>query len=460
MSICIDKSGAKLEQVRRALREAPLVALRELLTDREILDACRACGHRFRDRRYGPVVTVLHFVAQAIQRENSFAATWQELWTPLAASFPEMAVDRFVPSGLAHARARLPKEVIEFLASLACARTQEIEPERWHGLRLRALDCSTVSMPREAELFAHFGAHRARTTTVRYPLATFAVLLSLGNSLIADYRFGPFDPGEDSTARPLFRHLGPGDLLLADRHFSGSPSLARIRATGADFLMRKNARLKVSKLPVIRRLGRKDFITEIPMSKPARKADPALPEKVRVRIFKAYWKTPAGEKLTEWFVTSLEDATRHKKVALAKLYHERWQIETSYLEFKQLFHADVLRSKTVANVYKEFTAHVLAYQLVRLLIQSAAEKHHKNPTEISFLHAARWVMSFSHRMAALSVWSLPFVYQRLLDAIASCEIDVRPGRSEPRAITREWKHYPHLRVSRTEWRRQRLGRTG
>jgi len=460
MSICIDNPKAKLEQIRRALREAPLVALRELLTDQEILDACRACGHRFRDRRYGPVVTVLHFLAQAIQRESSFAATWQELWTPLAASFPEMAIDRFEPSGLSHARARLPEDVLHRLAWQASARTRESGVERWRKFRLLALDCSTVSMPREAELFEHFGARRARTTTVRYPLGTFAALLCAGSSLVLDHRFGPFDPGEDKTARPLLGNLGPGDLLLADRGFSGSPTLARITARGADFLMRKNARLIVSRLPLIRRLGRNDFITEIPMSKPARKIDSTLPETVRVRIFKAYWKTPAGEKLTEWFVTSLSDPVRYKKAALAKLYHERRQIETSYLEFKQLFRADVLRSKTVANIYKEFSAHVLAYQLVRLLIHSAAEKHKKKPTEISFLHAARWTMSFSHRMAALSVWSLPFVYQRLLDAIASCEIDVRPGRLEPRAITREWKHYPHLRVSRTEWRQRRLGRTG
>jgi hypothetical protein len=456
----IDMSAAKLEQVRRALREAPLMAVRELLKDEDVLDACRECKHEFRDRRYGPVVTVLHFVAQAIQRESSFAATWQELWTPLAASFPELAVERFVPSGLSHARARLPQPVLESLASQACARTREIEPERWHGFRLWALDCSTVSMPRNAELFAHFGIHRAGKTTMRYPLGTLATLLSVGDSLIGDYRFGPFDRGEDSTARPLLRNLGEGDLLLADRRLSGTPSLARIRATRAHFLLRKHQRLIVKRLPVIRRLGRNDFITEIPMNAAARKADPALPETVRVRIFEGYWKTPAGEKVKEWFVTSLEDPKLYKKAALAKLYHERWQIETSYLEFKQLFHADVLRSKTVANIHKEFAAHVLAYQLVRLLIQSAARKHHKKPTEISFLHAARWVISFSHRMAAVSVWSLPFAYQRLLDAIASCEIDVRPGRLEPRAITREKKHYPYLRISRAEWRQQRLGRTG
>jgi hypothetical protein len=62
-------------------------------------------------------------------------------------------------------------------------------------------------------------------------------------------------------------------------------------------------------------------------------------------------------------------------------------------------------------------------------------------------------------MAAAPAWALPIYYDRLLDAIAAGTIDVRPGRLEPRALTREWKHYPHLRLSRSEWRQQRLQRT-
>ncbi len=458
--MCIVHSSEYLEQIRRMLREAPLVALRQQLTDRQILAACRACGHDFRRRRYDPVVTVFHFLAQAVQREESFAATWQELWTPLAAACPELDLARSDPSGLTHARRRLPQAVMERLAAETCAESDSTESGTWRGYRLRALDAATVSMPREAALFEHFGAHRARTTTVRYPLATFAVLLDVQPCLIRDYRFGPFDPGEDKTARPLLSHLEPGDLLLADRGFAGSPTLARVQARGADFLMRKNARLIVERLPLIERLGRDDFLTDIPMSKPARKNDPALPETVRVRLFKARWTTPAGETLTEWFVTSLHDARRFKKRTLAKLYHQRWRIETSYLEFKQVFHADVLRSKTVDNVIKEFAAHVLAYQLVRLVICAAAHKHHKRPAEISFLNATRWVIAFSHRMAAAATLRLPLLYERLLDAVASTPVDIRPGRLEPRALTREWKHYPHLRHSRTEWRQQRLGRVG
>jgi hypothetical protein len=442
------------------IREAPLTAVRELLTDEMILQACRACGHRFRERLYGPVVTVLHFAAQALQPEHSFAATWEQLWTPGAARGVSESPVPFDPSALTHARKRLPAAVMRRLADQACAAASGLCKRRWRGLRLLALDATTVSMSRDPALFTHFGTHRARTTTVRYPLGTWSCLVSLEDALILGYRFGPFDPGEVNTTLPLLAHLQPGDLLLADRHYAGSPFLARLQATGADFLMRKNARLIVGRLPVLRRLGTDDFITEIPMSKPAHHKDPTLPAAVRVRLFRATWQSPAGERITEWFVTSLHDAARFRKRTLAKLYHRRWRVETSYHELKCTLHADVLRSKTVANVYKEIAAHVLAYQLIRRLIVAAGRRYHKEVTQISFLHAARWVVHFSHCMAASPTRMLPDMYHALLAAIATCDVDVRPGRIEPRALTREWKHYPHLRTSRTQWRKQRLRNAG
>jgi hypothetical protein len=448
-----------VEEIRWRLRETPLGAVREMLPDTAILEACRTCGHEFRRRQYDPVVTVLHYLAQALQRETSFAATWHDLWTPGAADVPGVAAATPDPSALTHARLRLPVGVLQRLATRAIRQAHDTAG-RWRRLRLLALDGTTLSMPRTEALFQHYGAHRARTTTVRYPLARFCSLLAVGTSTIVDYRFGPFTTSETAMATAMLGGIGPGDLVLADRYFAGSPMLARLQGRGADFLMRKNARLRVDRLPVVRRLGKDDFITDLTMSKPARRQDPTLPETVRVRVFRATWTTPAGEKLSEWFVTSLLDAKRFKRKTLAKLYHERWQIEISYLEFKQTFHADVLRSKTVATVEKELAAHVLAYQLVRQLIVAAAAKHDRKPTEISLLGAARLVVRFSHHMAAAPAFALPIHYERLLDAIAACRIDIRPGRLEPRALTREWKHYPHLRISRSEWRKNRLGRAG
>jgi len=154
-----------VEEIRWRLRQTPLGAVREMLPDSAILDACRACHHTFRQRLYDPVVTVLHYLAQALQREASFAATWHDLWTPAAADVPAAAQAAPAPSALTHARARLPVGVLQGLAARAI-RQSEDAAVRWRGLRLLALDGTTVSMPREAALFAHYGVHRARTSGI------------------------------------------------------------------------------------------------------------------------------------------------------------------------------------------------------------------------------------------------------------------------------------------------------
>jgi hypothetical protein len=455
----IDNRDVGLEQIRTRLREAPLGAIRQMMPDSDILDACREHGYEWRERVYGPVATVFHFLTQAIQREESFAATWQELWTPLAAEFPGVAEKGTAHSALTHARARFPKEVMATLARRACRDTPD-GGARWKGLRLRAIDGTTESMPREDVLFEHFGRHNTKHGPTRFPLARFVSLLDVETCTIMGYRFGPHAISEVEMAMDLIELLGSGDLALLDRGFTGSPSMARIRARGAEFLGRKNARLDPYKAKVIEHLGHDDFIAELPMSKSARGKDPSLPDTVTVRLFKATWQSPTGERVTEWFVTSLMDSKRFTKRKLAMLYHERWRIETSYAEFKQTFHTNMLRSKTKDNIYKELAAHVLAYQLVRRLIATAAAKHGKRPVALSFLGAARWTASFSRVMSSARPQDLPLLYERLLNAIAANDVDVRPGRIEPRAIARERKHYPSLRQPRATWREARLRKAG
>ena len=121
-----------------------------------------------------------------------------------------------------------------------------------------------------------------------------------------------------------------------------------------------------------------------------------------------------------------------------------------------VFHGDVLRSKTVDNIHKEFLAHLLTYQLLRRLMLNAARKHSLQPTQLSLLNAARWVLCFAAIMRGAATAALPRLYQDLLDAIALTTINVRPGRLEPRALARECKHYLYLRIPRSQWRERRL----
>jgi len=447
----IEKKANNLEEIRRAIKEGPLAPIREILTDRMIYRACADCGHAFRKRMLDPVAVVFHYILHAVQRESSFAATCQEITVSAIAEFPGKAAINAASGAFTHARSRFKKEILFNLANDACEQAKALASSKWKGLRLLALDCSSVSMPGEKALLDHFGRLKVRDVEVKYPIGTAAFLLDVDASLIIDWRFGPFDPAEKRTAHPLLENLKKGDLLLADRGFSGAATLHLIMAKGADFFMKKHARLKVEDLPVVKRFSKNDFIAELRPSPQTRKNNPGLPDKVIVRLFKGCITTPSGKKKREWYVTSLFDADKFKRNTLARLYHRRWRIETSYLEFKQNFHADVLSSKTVDN---EFAAHVLAYQLVRLVIYRAAQKHKMKPIRISFINASRWILAFSKKMSKSPACRLRSIYERMLDAVASSKIDVRPGRIEPRAITRERKHYPRLRIPRAEWRKK------
>ncbi|MHC4575545.1 MAG: hypothetical protein ACYS76_15720, partial [Planctomycetota bacterium] len=71
---------------------------------------------------------------------------------------------------------------------------------------------------------------------------------------------------------------------------------------------------------------------------------------------------------------------------------------------------------------------------------------------ISFVHAVRAIVMFSPALAAEPIWKLPQIYRAMLAEIAAYLVPERPARNEPRAVTRERKHYPRLRTTRELWR--------
>ena len=56
-SSIIGRFGSRLEPVRRKIEESQLNALRELLPDSAIVQACRDAGHEFRRRLLTPCFT-------------------------------------------------------------------------------------------------------------------------------------------------------------------------------------------------------------------------------------------------------------------------------------------------------------------------------------------------------------------------------------------------------------------
>ena len=149
-----------------------------------------------------------------------------------------------------------------------------------------------------------------------------------------------------------------------------------------------------------------------------------------------------GERKVVWLVTSLLDDKLYPAKEIVELYGRRWRIETLIREVKINFSADVLRSKTPEGVRKEITARLVAINVVRTIMLEAAKDYGVDPVRISFSHAVRAIISFAPALASEPLWKLLEIYKAMLTQIASHLVPERPGRNEPRIVTRGRKHYP------------------
>ncbi|MFF4693164.1 transposase [Streptomyces sp. NPDC001307] len=79
-------------------------------------------------------------------------------------------------------------------------------------------------------------------------------------------------------------------------------------------------------------------------------------------------RTSQGRRICAYrLVTTLTDPHTHPAAELIRLYHERWEIETSYLEIKStILGGRVLRAFTPAGVAQEVFALLITYQVLRL----------------------------------------------------------------------------------------------
>jgi hypothetical protein len=179
-----------------------------------------------------------------------------------------------------------------------------------------------------------------------------------------DAVFGSDRTGELTYAQDLAKTgaLRSGMLLLADRNFSATGFITTVAGVGADFLIRAKTHSTALKLPALRRLPDQTYLSRI--------------GEVTVRVIEATITvttaegtiTHAGHRL----ITSLLDPDEAPAIALIRLYHERWEIETSYCELKStLLGGRVLRGRYPAAITQETWALLITYQVLRTAMTDA-----------------------------------------------------------------------------------------
>ena len=102
-------------------------------------------------------------------------------------------------------------------------------------------------------------------------------------------------------------------------------------------------------------------------------------------------------------VTNILDPEQAPALELAALYHERWEIEGVFDEFKTHLRANstVLRSKTPDLVLQELWGLLLAHFAIRQLMAQAAWPRGLDPDRLSFTHAVRVIKRKMPQAAAV-----------------------------------------------------------
>ena len=450
--------GTKVEKrpaIGFELEQVTLNSVRHILPNAAIEQACRDAGHTYRRRTLTPIVTVLHMILAAIWPEESFQASLQLLWDNFAGACPALAGKAPASGSLSKARMRLPlglwQRVTKYLAVKAETLSESFSA--WRGHRVVLADGTCVSMSDTPSLHEHFGSSTGCGGKRIYPLGRMVTLALANTMTVLTYALGRYRDSEHALLRPLLKRLQPGDLFVADRHFAGANLYAEYRSAGLHFLTRAHQRLKISRLHPLDGYPPDDFVADLPVNKTYRRKNPNLPATVRVRLIHATIRS-RGRREGMWFVTSLLDEATYPAREIVELYARRWRIETLFLQLKRRLSTDVLRSKTPDGVGKELAACIAAVNIVRTILLEAAVTHGQDPMRLSFVGAVRAILTFAPILASAPPWKLLDIYDAMLLQIALSQVTDRPGRQEPRAVRKEVKHYPKLRITRKEWKQR------
>jgi Insertion element 4 transposase N-terminal/Transposase DDE domain len=287
---------------------------------------------------------------------------YRQVWHKLTAGLGTLRVARPGDNALWQARARLGAAPLRWLFDLLRGPATAITAGsvRWHGLLVCAIDGTTMTIPDSSRNLAVYGRQACNNGGSGYPLLRLVALVACGTRTVIDAVIGPASRGELDYARRLVRSLRPGMLVLADRHFGAAALIGQLAATEAHLLVRLKANRK---LPVLRRYRDGSWLSQIG----------AVP--VRVAGCEITIATSAGRRTGAYrLATTLRSWRRYPAPELIRLYHQRWEIETAYLELKSsLLGGRVLRARTPAGVAQEVYALLTCYQVLRIAITDAIE---------------------------------------------------------------------------------------
>lgn len=332
------------------------------------LEETRTVQQRLRDLPSRVVVYLL--LAGCLFPEVGYTGVWGKL----TAGLGHLRQPGPTAGALAQARRRLGPAPLRWLFDLLKGPVGA-DPHRrgvwWKSHLVCAIDGTILTVADTVSVKTRYTKQAGNHGGTGYPQVRLLALVACGTRAIIDTVFAPTTIGETTLVPELAGSMRKPMLVLADRNFDAQDVLATIVEAGAEFLIRAKS---VRRLPVLARHQDGSFTSQI------------AGMEVRVIDAEITITTDTGQQRRAYrLLTSLDDPVRYRAEELLRLYHERWEIETSFLELKSsMLGGRVLRSRTAAGVDQEIYALLVTYQLLRTVISDVTSATGTDPDRGSF----------------------------------------------------------------------------
>ena len=434
--------------IRRAIRGVDAMDFFNALTGPELLEITEEHLPEHRERLFPPTVTLSIFMGQALNADGSCQRAVNGWAVRREAEGLSECSTR--TGAYCKARQRLPREMVQAVTRKSGRMLSERAASawRWHGRSVKLVDGTGISMPDTPENQEIFPQLSTQADGVGFPIARFVGVICLATGALIDAAMGPFC-GKGNSELGLLRGLQgafvAGDVMLGDAFYCNYFLIATQRAAGIDVVFAQNG----ARTTDFRRgesLGVRDHV----VSWPKPKTRPQWMNEQQYKDFPDQLAVREVQVGSRVLVTTMLDPKQVCKNELSELYAKRWHTELDLRNLKTTLGMDVLSCNTPQMNEKELWVHLLAYNVIRLLMAQAALNAHVHPRDISFKHTVQlWTQWTAQRLA-----STPAHNDLLFRLIAQSQVNNRPGRIEPRARKRRPKPYHWLKESRRRARRR------
>lgn len=403
-------------------------------------------SREYRDCFFTPTKTLHTFIKQVLNPDKSCR-------NAIAGLIPEQHTNdkKFSSKSTGNytkARQKLPEKMVKALVKETSSKVELSMPPKWHwkGYHIKVADGTTLSMPDTKENQSSYPQHKKQAQGCGFPLARMVAIMSLASGAVLDYSIGAYKgkgTGEQSLLREILSScIGENDILLGDKYYPSYFLLHSLKSLGAEGVFQAQGQRSYD-FRKGQKLGVREHIIE--WRRPAKPAwmdletYQCIPEIMRVREFKVNGTV---------YVTTLLKHKKHNKKELLELYKMRWQVELNLKSIKAILGMDILSCKTPAMIKREIAVHMLAYNIIRIIMAEAAVRHDVNPLHLSFKGALQLLNNFMPNFFILPKDICRKLFLELLKCITENQVGNRPGRVEPRVVKRRQKPYQRMQQPR------------